>query len=101
MLKGCAILTLVIEIIFFLLVPIIVSLKNEIIDEKLNCLNQTNRELIEGNQLHRDLPLHCRAYPTLPFWTFFVRTYLPTPTLPFRISKGYLFPLHHEYFAVL
>ena len=52
MLKGCAILTLVIEIIFFLLVPIIVSLKNEIIDEKLNCLNQTNRELIEGNQLH-------------------------------------------------
>ena len=52
MLKGCAILTLVIEIIFFLLVPIIGSLKNEIIDEKLNCLNQTNRELIEGNQLH-------------------------------------------------
>ena len=52
MLKGCAILTLVIEIIFFLLVPIIVSLKNEIIDVKLNCLNQTNRELIEGNQLH-------------------------------------------------
>ena len=54
MLKGCAILTLVIEIIFFLLVPIIGSLKNEIIDEKLNCLNQTNRELIEGNQQHRN-----------------------------------------------
>ena len=38
-----------------------------------------------------DLPLHCRTYPTLPFQPSFVRTYLPTPTLPFRISKGQFF----------
>ena len=29
----------------------------------------------------------CIAEPTLPFWPFFVRTYLPTPTLPFHISE--------------
>ena len=37
------------RIIFFIIVPIFGSLKNEIIDEKLNGLEQTNPQLIEGN----------------------------------------------------
>ena len=39
----------VIKIIFFIVVPMIYSLKNEIIDDKLNHLHQTNTELFEGN----------------------------------------------------
>ena len=35
-------------IIFFIIVPLIGSIKNEIIDEKLNGLEQTNTQLIEG-----------------------------------------------------
>ena len=37
------------RIIFFMVVPIIGLLNNEIIDEKLNGLQQTNTQLFEGN----------------------------------------------------
>ena len=42
--------TIVLRLIFFTILPIniISSYKNEIIDEKLNGLEQTNKQLIEG-----------------------------------------------------